>query len=288
MLTRNCHQIVALVLMLLGATPLHAQKSVWGDAQNTGTKKIKDSKHKLKAYKDHLEQWGTDTSYTRAFLAGGKLNTDGWSGCLYFIKRKHNINYIWQISFSEIKHEKQVKQKGTNKTFPELGNPTPYVFGKINNLYTLQIGYGQERILLPGVMEGNLSVSYRYSAGFSLAMLKPYYLKMMAIDYSTNPPTASIVEDKYTHADSAQFLNPNLILGASTWSKSLNAIGYVPGAYFESALAITPGKHKTFVQVITLGINAALYYKPLPIMHGQNAHPWQVCLFAGVGIGKRW
>ena len=32
---------------------------------------------------------------------------------------------------------------------------------------------------------------------------------------------------------------------------------YVPGAYFEAAIAITPGKNKSFVQVITLGVNGA-------------------------------
>ncbi len=266
---------------------LHAQASAWGAA--TGAKKeATKTKGKLKNLKDHIEKWGLDSSYNRAFLLGGKINTDGWSGCVWFVKRKNYTNNIWQISFSEIRHEKQTKQKGKNTTFPELGNATPYVFGKINNLYTLQVGFGKEKILLPGVMEGNLSVSYRYNTGLSLAMLKPYYLKMLQVDYTNSPPIAHILQDHYTHEDSAQFLNDKLILGASTWSKGLDAIDFVPGAYLETALAITPGKHKTFVQQITLGLNAALYYKPLPIMQGQQAYPWQVCLFAGVGVGKRW
>ena len=230
-----------------------------------------------------------DSSYKHAFLAGGKLNTDGWSGNVYFEKRKRNRdNRVWQIGFSEVKHEKQVKQQGTNKAFPQLGNPTPYVFGKINNLYTLQIGYGRESVLLPGVMEGNISVSMRYTAGLSLAMLKPYYLKLMDIDYTTTPETSKIKEARYTPADSALFLNPNRILGAVAWSKRLDMIEYVPGAYFEAAVVITPGKSKTFVQCITLGCNASIYYKTLPMMQGQQAHPWEVCLFAGLAIGKRW
>ncbi len=268
-----------------------AQTSVWGGVRNitkAASKKAKDSKHKLQDFKNHLQKWGLDTSFNRAFLLGGKLNTDGWTGCMYFVKRKNNINNVWQVSFSEIKQEKQTKQQGTNKSYPELGNPTPYVYGKINNLYTLQLGFGKEKMLLPGIMEGNLSVSLRYNAGFSLAMLKPYYLKMMNIDYSTNPAKARIIEDQYTLVDSAQFLNEKLILGAGSWSKSLNKIDYVPGAYFETALAITPGKTKTFVQIITLGCNGAIYYKLLPIMQGQKPYPYQINLFAGIGLGKRW
>ncbi len=267
---------------------LYAQASVWGNNSTTKTLsgKTKETKHKFKDFKEHLQNWGLDTSYKHAFLIGGKLNTDGWSGTMQFVKHKTNKDPIWQLGFSEIKHEKQTKQKGSNKTYPQLGNPTPYVYGKINNLYTLQIGYGREKLLLPSIMEGNISVSYRYNAGFSLGMLKPYFLKMMLVDYTTN--TASILEDKYTRTDSTQFLNEKLILGASVFTKSIPQTTFIPGAYLETAVAIMPSKHKTFIQVITLGCNASIYAKELPIMQGQKAYPFQVNLFAGVGIGKRW
>ena len=137
-------------------------------------------------------------------------------------------------------------------------------------------------------MEGNTSVSFRYGGGLSLAMLKPYYLKLIYADYSTTTPTAHIEQHSYNGADSALFLNTGTILGASAWSKGLSEIHYIPGAYFQAAFAITPGKNKSFVQVITLGINGALYAEKLPIMADVQAYPWEVSLFAGLAIGKRW
>ena len=107
-------------------------------------------------------------------------------------------------------------------------------------------------------------------------------------NYSTNPQTIHIKEEGYNHADSGLFMNPNRIFGASAWSKSLDAIDYVPGGFAEAAIVITPRKSKTFVQSITLGCNASFYYKQLPLMQGQQAYPWEVCLFAGLAIGKRW
>ena len=270
---------------------VNAQTSTWnsGAVQGAATSKATSAKKKLKDFKDHLQKWGLDTNYTHAFLLGGKLNSDGWSGSMYFVKRKsHDISNFWEISFSEIKHEKQVKQQGSNDDFPLLGNGTPYVFGKLNNLYTLQIGFGKEKLLLPAVMEGNISISFRYSGGFSLAMLKPYYLKLIYIDYTANPETAHMEQHTYSHADSTEFLDANTILGAASWSKGLNEINYVPGAYFQTAFAITPGKNKSFIQVVTIGINAAAYAKALPIMIDQKAYPYDVSLFAGLGIGKRW
>ena len=265
---------------------LKAQNSVWGGT-NAAKNKTTSTKHKLKDFKEHIQNWGLDTNYNHAFLLGGKLNSDGWSGSMYFVKRRsYKLNNFWQINFSEIKHDKQTKQTGSNTAFPQLGNATPYVFGKINNLYTLQIGFGKEKLLLPAVLESNLSVSYRYSGGLSLAMLKPYYLKLIYEDYGGT--SAHMEEHKYSQIDSVHFLNANAILGASKWSKGLDEIDYVPGAYLETAIAITPGKNKSFVQVITLGINGALYAKSLPIMADQEAYPWQVSLFAGLVIGKRW
>lgn len=137
-------------------------------------------------------------------------------------------------------------------------------------------------------MDGNVTVGYRYSIGVAMAILKPNYLKMMQIDYTITPSTAILVENKYTREDSALFLNPQMILGASRWEKSLSEMQYIPGCWGEAAITIVPGKAKTFVQVITLGANASLFANNLPIMQGQHAYPWQACLFAGLGIGKRW
>ena len=135
-------------------------------------------------------------------------------------------------------------------------------------------------------MDGNLSVSLRYSGGLSLALLKPYYLKLIYEDIN-NPNAAQLEQQKYNQADSIKFLNPSSILGAAPWSKGLAETELVPGAYFEIALAIIPGKSKYFTQKVTLGINGAYYAKPLPIMVDQKAMPWQVSLFAGLLIGKR-
>ena len=121
-----------------------------------------------------------------------------------------------------------------------------------------------------------------------MAMLKPYYLKLIYIDNNGVTETAHIEERSYTKGDSATFLNTNTILGSSKWSKGLDAIDYVPGAYLETAFAITPGKNKSFIQVIILGINGAIYAKALPVMVDNTAYTWQASLFAGLVIGKRW
>jgi len=269
----------------------HAQSSVWDggkDAQKSVKEKKEKTKSTFKDYKEHVQQWGMDTSLPHTLLLGAKANTNGWSGCIYRLKKIKGTttSKFWQISFSEIKHDKQIKEQGTGLSTLSLGNPSPFVFGKINNLYTLQVGLGKEQLLLPAVVEGNISVSFRYNCGLSLAMLKPYYLKLVYTDNASGSPY--LKEEKFDSTNSAKFLNANSILGASKWSKGLNEISYVPGIYFDAAIAIQPGKNKLFVQVITLGANVAIYDRSLPIMADQQAYPWQASLFAGLALGKRW
>jgi hypothetical protein len=282
------------ILLLLAAStcfePATAQKSIWdtpGKASRGANEKIGKEKGKIKKWKEHLQQWGLDSNYKQQISLGAKLNTDGWTGLIYYQKRISSTRaHFFLLSFSEIKHEKQIKQQGTNKTFPELGNASPFVFGKINNLYTLQVGHGREMLLLPGVLEGNLSVSLRLQAGFSLAMLKPYYIKLIYADVGNN--TAYMQEEKYTVQNSDKFLTQDAILGASKWSKGLDAITYVPGGYCDAAIAIEPQKNKLFVQIITIGTQFALYTKSLPIMAERKAFPYAGSFYVGLTLGKRW
>jgi len=281
---------ILLPLSIFFSFTAHAQNNIWDSPKKAAKKaneKIGKEKGKIKKWKEHLQQWGLDSNYRQQVSLGGKLNTNGWSGLAYYQKRVSATRaHFFQLSFSEIKHEKQVKQQGTNKAFPQLGNATPFVFGKINNLYTLQLGHGREMLLLPGVLEGNISVSLRLQAGFSLAMLKPYYIKLVYADLANN--TAYLREEKYTAQNSDKFLTQPDILGASKWSKGLGEITYVPGGYAEAAIVLEPQKSKTFIQSITLGTQFALYAKSLPVMAERKAYPYQGSLYVGLALGKRW
>jgi hypothetical protein len=274
---------------------------VWEAPQNVakGTEKqMGKATSTFKKWKNHLQDWGLDTSYNHSLSLSGRLNTNGWSlGLIYQVpvgdeydrrKGKHAGQFkFWQLNFSEVKHEKQVKQQKENTTYPEFGQSAPFVYGKINNLYLLQLGYGREQLILPGVLEGNISVSFRYSAGFSLAMLKPYYLKLLHTTVDTNLKV-TIEEEKYSDQNAELFLNRDRIFGGSKWGKGVGETNYVPGAYIEGAFAIVPSKNKTFIQVVTLGGQLSAYAKSLPVMAERKADPYMGALFVGLSLGKRW
>ncbi len=285
------YRFFVLVFLCCLCLSAQGQQGVWDKAASGKKSKSKvDKKVKgIKKLRDHIKQWGLEDEYNKGLLVGGRLNSNGWSGGVYyFTKSKPGVYNVWQLHFAEIKHEKQVKQQAVSTSFTDLGEPSPFVFGKINNLYTLQLGYGKEQVLLPGVVEGNVSVAFRWNIGFSLAMLKPYYQRLIRVDNTVANPIATLSEEKYSEENAELFLKSGYTLGGSKWSNGLDETNLVPGVYAEAAFIVIPAPSKGFVQAISLGCNGAFYTKPLPILAEVKAYRYQVALFAGLAIGKKW
>lgn len=270
---------------------VHAQTNVWSkpkDNSNKALKKVDKGKKKIRIWKKHVEEFGLSEDWQHQISVGGSLNSNGWSGSIYYFRNDdNNSKHIYRLSFSEIKHEKQIKQVPQNP-YPELGAPTPYIYGKINNLYQLQLVYGKDFTILPDVVDGNLSVGYRIMGGFSLAMLKPYYLKQIYVDQTVADPIPELKEEQYSDANAEAFLRTGNKLGAAAWSNGLKEIKYTPGVFIESAIVLEPQVTSWFVQTITIGGQLAYHTKPLPIMAEVKNYRLQACLFIGLSIGKRW
>lgn len=267
------------------------QQSVWEGSKEqleqvkeNGKKKIS----KLKQWKDHVAAWGLDSNYNYALSLSGRLNTNGWSGGISYTRQTAaGKKALWQLHFSELRHEKEVKQQRTDNTFSYLGKSTAYIFGKINNAYTLQLGYGREQTLFPALLDGNISLGLRYSAGPALAFLKPYYLDLIYVEYQPEE-VAHIQTERYSESNAGKFLQPGSIQGKAAWSKGLGEMKYIPGAFAELAFVLEPGKAKGFIQTITIGGNAAFYTSKIEIMAERKAYSYQASFFVGLALGKRW
>lgn len=283
---------LAFTFLLVSAAGIcPAQQSLW-EGSKEQLEQVKEKGQKkvstLKKWKQHIEDWGLDPDFNHAFALSGRLNTNGWSGGVTYLRqRKAGLKTLWQLHFSEIKHEKESKQQQTRNLYPYLGKTKPYIFGKINHAYTLQLAYGREQSLFPALLEGNMSVSLRYSGGPALALLKPYYLDLIYVDY-TPEPVARLQTERYSPDNAGHFLEPGFIQGKGRWSKGLDEIRYIPGIFAELAFAIEPDKPKAFVKTITIGGNVACYTSSLAIMAERKAFPYQASFFVGLALGKRW
>ncbi len=242
----------------------------------------------VKSWKDNILQWGLDSNYNHALSSGGRLNTNGWTGGIYYTRqRSAGKKTVWLLQCSEIRHEKEIKQQRSGDDYRELGPFRPFLAGKLNYVYTLQVGYGREQLLFPALLDGHASVSFRYAAGPSFAVLKPVYLNLIYTEYNPDP-VSHIRSEQYDEHNAALFLDPHKILGADKWSRGISESKLIPGLFTEAMFIIDPGRPQAFVKSVTVGGQFAYYVKNIAIMADRKACPYQMCFFVGLNLGKRW
>ncbi len=192
-----------------------------------------------------------------AFLIN--LRTDGWAlGYEHGKFKKINKTNLWWFSLGERKNTKEEKLV-TSINGQQAGNP--FIYGKENNFYLLNIGFGQQRLLGGKGVKNGISVSAIYGGGVTLGMLKPYYLEV----YKYSSPETEYI--KYDD-DNDRFLNPNYIIGAAPFGKGYNfsEIKYVPGVFAKGALRFDYGKLNDIVSALEIGVSAEYYTKKMPIV----------------------
>lgn len=224
---------------------------------------------------------------TKEMSVGFRFNTDGWS---FYIDRgkvksedyRHADMFysvrLWQLEVGEKKHPKEYKSTNSNLD-PYAGvKPTPFIFGKINNFYTIKLGYGKRKMIAGKPDPGSIAIHWVYMGGLSLGLLKPYYIK---VDNSVDPI-------KYTDATRDQFLSEQNIIGAAGFTKGWNEVKLIPGIHAKTALHFDFAASRKTVLAIETGLNAELYTQKIPLMVNQEAKPYFLDIFASFQFGKRW
>lgn len=213
---------------------------------------------------------------------GLRLNSDGWS--LYTdygtVKGKdprqidmfHNVR-IWQLEFEEKKHAREYKSTSNNGT-----GANSYIYGKINNMYAVKLGWGVRSLVAGKPDPGTVSIHWVNAGGLAIGMLKPYYINV----YSD--PAAI----RYNEANKSNFLSQELIEGSAGFSKGLSEISFVPGGHFKSALHFDFAANRKGVAAVEAGMNIEYYSKEIQLMASEKATSAFFNIFLAVQFGKRW
>ncbi len=232
----------------------------------------------------------------RTELSGGiRLNTNGWS--IFAEKgwvkekgeRESDLFYslkIAQIELSEIKHPKEIKQSNDQQQgmYPD-NRIRPYIFGKVNNFYSLKLSYGFRNLIAGKPEPGTVSVHWFGTGGLALGLLKPYYVEAYV---PIGGGAARRETIKYTDSTGGSFLNERLVIGGAGFSKGLGEIKIVPGLQLRTGLHFDFAPGRKTVLAVSLGVSAEVYTQKIEIMANQNHVPYNFNLFAGFQFGKRW
>lgn len=193
--------------------------------------------------------------YSTQSIWGIQLRTNGYGGFYERGKKKTPRNgTVYGIEFNEIKHPKEDKLPNGTGGF-SFGNP--YVYGKINNFYSLQLGFGGHRILGQKGNKNGVAVSVVYKGGLSLGLLRPYY-----IEVQVNGGSKTI---KYSPETDSLF-KYGFILGGGGLGKGWGEIKLKPGVFAKTGLRFDFGRFNEVVSGIEVGVSAEYYGAKIPIM----------------------
>ena len=223
---------------------------------------------------------------------GARLNTDGWS---FFIDkawvksedRKRDLFYdvkLLQIEISEKKHPMQ--KKGTNNLGPTgTDGAKPFIYGKINNFYTLKIGYGRRKMIAGKPDPGSVSIHLVYLAGLSIGFQKPYYIETVAPQGN-----GGVIQESISYSDSTKdkFLSRPFIVGSSGFSKGFSDLKIVPGIHAKTGLHFDFAATRTTKLAIETGVGIEYYFSEVPLMANQKANALFGNLYVSFQLGKRW
>jgi hypothetical protein len=217
---------------------------------------------------------------------GLKLATDGY-GLVFDYGRAfgsdkfgtHNSakffhNHIFQLEITERKHPKEIRSSNLVGSI-NIGQGS-FILGKINNFYQAKLGYGQRRMIAGKPDPGTVSIHWTYLGGFSIGLLKPYYLDIIGKGMI-----------KFTPENEQYYAMPHDIMGAGGIGKGWGELKLVPGLYAKSGLHFDYAHGRKNKMSVEVGVGTEYYFSKIQQVYGQDEKSLFFNLYGIIQFGRR-
>ena len=213
----------------------------------------------------------------KEMMGGGVIHTAGW-GLLF--RKGYNVNAfkknMWELEFVGIRSVKQVR---INFYGAYYSNANSYVYGKLNKVYVLRAGLGQQHLITRKPYWGGVEMRLAYYGGLSIGIAKPIYLYIInQNDYN------SINSEKY---DPDQHFIDN-IYGRAPFLDGVDKTKFHPGLYIKAGLNFYFGQYNTKIKSLETGFLLDGFAIPIPIMAFSEKDYFYFNLYLNVTFGKRY
>ncbi|MFC2137277.1 hypothetical protein ACFLTE_03780 [Bacteroidota bacterium] len=204
----------------------------------------------------------------RSFRVG--LNSNGYGIDYRYGKRmSYTEKKLYEVHLDIIKHPKEIK----------ISNPygAKFVFGKLNSLASIKLGYGYQKELFEKVDKGGISIKYFYSYGPSIGILKAiYYLAYY-------PDDDEYREEKFNSTTHSE----NTIKSQVPFYKYFWEMKIVPGIYGQAGFHFEYSKVDAVLHAIEVGSGAELFARKMALMDVEGGdQQFFLYLFVRYRFGK--
>jgi len=178
------------------------------------------------------------------------VRTNGWGVDYRYGRRIDGYRKrLFSFEFATLKHPRELRISN----FYGLSNDR-FVYGKLNNIYTLKGSYGFQKEMYGKRDKNGLSIRYFYLLGATVSIIKPIYYE---INYNTYIKT-----ERFNY----NLHQPYNIVGTASFLKGINEIKFSPGVFAKYGYSFEFGKKIDRVNALDLGLMIEGYLLPIKIL----------------------
>lgn len=203
----------------------------------------------------------TEMIYYRDNQIGGlfSTNSSGFIPGFFYRYGWHKTGSSKNIFETELAFANHPKEDSRYTKYSD--NPSKFSYGRINYVFFLRNGFGRKLELTERPYRNSVSLNLVYSAGLSLALLKPVYIDVLKP--SDNGFTNFVVPERYDPNKDYDIFD---IYGNSSFFYGISETSIRPGAYGRMGLSIEYGQYPTKYTSIECGVTFDAFNKGLPMM----------------------
>lgn len=206
------------------------------------------------------------------------------------VNKTYFRNRMFEFDLLEMKAPNQ--QRRYNDNFP---NPRSYYYSKLNNLYIMRAGIGQQRLLNRKPYWGGVEVRMFYYGGLSAGLARPVYLYIAYYTYNPGDDVTyySLELERYDPEKHYPYRgqNPDCdcdIYGRGPMLSGFNKMKPYPGAYAKLGFNFEFSQANDRIKALETGITLDAFPKAIPLMAYDD--PYHVFLtgYLSFHFGKRY
>lgn len=220
-----------------------------------------------------------DVIYTHGIIIGGGIASNGYNlSFRYFDIPSTLVDNIYESDIVILQHPKEIDSRSQIARNSDHN----YVFGKINNLFALRLGVGQSREITDKTDLRSVRITYLYSGGLSLGILKPEYIK---VNESKKLNELKIETRRFDYTKH----NLSNIYDGTSFFEGFSEISLLPGIYLKGGISVDFASSKKYSHILELGVAIDYYFKKVPVMSPiiENYSSF-VGFYANYYYGFRW
>ena len=214
---------------------------------------------------------------TRGLAFGVLAHSFGFGIDVQYHLIREKSSLIFSTSFASYKDPRELK---IQSAYADQGGKR-YIYDKKNYAYVLAPTFGYAKNWISNSGFSKVGLSTTFSAGPTLAFLKPYYLEV-AIPFNGNQ--AFVEVDKYD----ASLYNYTNIVGEADYFIGLNEIRIQPGFRGEISTMVDLAGSRNLIRGIEVSAFADIFAKPLDIFDLNDNRSFWIGGSIEFLIGNTW